>query len=83
MAGPKLLAGFTDVPVMGMPTRWISTRLRPMVIPAKSLGAFSLVEPKITRRKMKVKMISAMKPDIIENPAGRLHHIRFGLVRQL
>jgi hypothetical protein len=45
MAGPKLLAGFTEVPVTGIPTRWIKTRLNPIDIPAKPLGAFSLVEP--------------------------------------
>ena len=45
MAGPKLLAGFTDVPVTGMPTRWIRTRLSPMGMPANPLGTFSLVDP--------------------------------------
>ena len=44
-AGPKLLAGFTDVPVTGMTTRWIRTRLSRMGMPANHLGTFSLVEP--------------------------------------
>ena len=29
-----LLAGFTEVFVMGMPTRWINTKTKPMAIPA-------------------------------------------------
>ena len=44
-AGPRLLAGFTEVPVTGMLTRWISTRLNPIVMPAKPLGVLLLVEP--------------------------------------
>ena len=69
-AGPRLLAGFTDVPVIGIPTRCIRTKLRPIDMPAKYLGAFSLVEPWITRRNMKVKTNSAMNADVTENPAG-------------
>lgn len=69
-AGPRLLAGFTDVPVIGMPTRWMRTRLKPIGIPAKPFGTFSLVEPKITRRKMKVNATSAMNPEAIGNPPG-------------
>jgi len=29
-AGPILLAGFTDTPVTGMPTIWISVKLKPI-----------------------------------------------------
>ncbi len=35
MAGPRLRAGFTEVPVIGMPTRWTSVRVRPIARPAK------------------------------------------------
>ncbi len=66
-AGPKLLAGFTEVPVMGMLTKCISTKLNPMEMPAKPLGALSLVEPKITSKNMKVKTTSAAKAETIEN----------------
>ena len=69
-AGPKLLAGFTDVPVMGIPTKWIITRLSPIDMPANPLGALSLVDPYITSRKMNVRTTSAMNPDVIENPPG-------------
>ena len=34
-AGPRLRAGFTEVLVTGMPTRWISVSTRPMAMPAK------------------------------------------------
>ena len=44
-AGPKLLAGLTEVPVIGMPTRCIRTKLSPIDMPAKPFGAFSPVEP--------------------------------------
>ena len=47
-AGPKLLAGFTDVPSMGIATRWISTKVKPIAKPANPLGARSLVEPRTT-----------------------------------
>ena len=69
-AGPILLAGFTDVPVIGIPTRWMIKRVKPMAIPAKPLGASSEVAPKMTRRKKKVKTTSAMKPATRLNPAG-------------
>ena len=34
-AGPIDRAGLTDVPVRGMPTMWIATRVRPIARPAK------------------------------------------------
>ena len=64
-AGPKLLAGFTDVPSIGIATRWISTRVKPIDSPANPFGARSLVEPKMTSKNMKVKTISAINADVI------------------
>ena len=60
-AGPRLLAGFTDVPVIGMPTRCISTRVKPMATPANPLGASLWVAPKIANRNMAVSTTSAIK----------------------
>lgn len=57
-AGPKLLAGLTDVPVIGIPTKCISTRDKPIDRPAKPLGDSLLVEPKITNRNNAVRTIS-------------------------
>src|SRR5208282_3306211 len=51
-AGPRLLAGFTDAPVTGMPTKLTRARLNPIGIPAKPFGTCSLVEPYITSKKM-------------------------------
>jgi hypothetical protein len=52
---PYLLrAGFTDVLVTGMLTRWISVRQRPTAIGARPRGACVSVEPMMTRRKKKV-----------------------------
>ena len=34
IAGPRLLAGFTEVPVTGIATRWISIRVTPIANPA-------------------------------------------------
>ena len=37
-AGPRLRAGLTEVPVMGMPIRWTTVRPRPMARPASGGG---------------------------------------------
>jgi hypothetical protein len=50
-AGPRLRAGFTDVPVIGMPTIWMPASANPIGIPADPAGAFLLVTPKMTTRK--------------------------------
>ncbi len=63
-AGPRLLAGFTDVPSMGIATRCISTKVKPIAMPANPLGARSLVEPKMTSRNMNVNTISAIKAEV-------------------
>ena len=60
-AGPKLLAGFTDVPVRGMPTRWTRVSVKPMAMPAKPLGDFSCVAPCTAKTKMNVSTISAIR----------------------
>jgi hypothetical protein len=49
MAGPRLRAGFTDVPVIGMPTRWTTVRVSPMAIAA--VAALAVAE--VTRRTRK------------------------------
>jgi len=38
-AGPVLRAGFTDVFVTGMLTKWMSVSASPIAIPAKPTGA--------------------------------------------
>lgn len=53
------------------------TKLSPMDRPAKPLGAFSLVEPWITSRKMNVRSVSAMNADVTENPPGEAESYPF------
>ena len=40
-AGPRLRAGFTDVPVMGMPMRCTTVRVSPITMPA--VAAFPIL----------------------------------------
>ena len=54
MAGPVLRAGFTEVLVTGILTRWIRVSQRPMASGANPRGAWPWVEPMITNRKAKV-----------------------------
>ena len=70
IAGPKLLAGLTEVPVMGMPTRWMNVRDNPIEMPANPLGDALLVEPNITKRNRPVRIASARKHAPREYPAG-------------
>jgi hypothetical protein len=60
----------TDVPVIGIPTKCIKTKLNPMDRPANPLGALSLVEPKTTKTNIRVRTTSAMKADAIEKLPG-------------
>ena len=69
-AGPMLLAGFTDVPVIGIPIRWMRTKEKPIDIPAKPFDAFLLVEPNSINKNNPVNTTSAIKQDIIEYFAG-------------
>ena len=69
-AGPRLRAGLTDVPVIGIPTRWTVVRDSPIAIPANPAGATLLVAPKMTIRKMKVSITSAINPETMENSPG-------------
>ena len=69
-AGPRLRAGFTDVPVIGMPTIWIMASANPIGMPANPAGAVLLVAPKMTIRKINVRTTSTINPDIMEYPAG-------------
>jgi len=71
-AGPKLLAGFTDVPVMGMPTRWTRVSVKPMAMPAKPFGAFSCVVPCTARTKTNVSTISAIRAGIRPKPMSEV-----------
>jgi hypothetical protein len=52
-------------------------------MPAKPFGAFSLVEPWMTSRNMKVKTTSAMNADTSENPPERHYHNRSNRDRKL
>jgi hypothetical protein len=45
-AGPIERAGLTEVPVMLMPTRWMTTSVKPMASPAKPVGAKGCVTPR-------------------------------------
>jgi hypothetical protein len=67
-AGPRLRAGFTEVPVMGIVTIWIMASESPIAIPAKPAGALLLVAPKMTIRKIKVITTSAINADAREYP---------------
>jgi hypothetical protein len=67
-AGPRLRAGFTEVPVMGIVTIWIMASASPIAIPAKPADASLLVAPKMTIRKIKVITTSAINADAREYP---------------
>ena len=61
MAGPILLAGFTDVPVIGIHTMCISASVSPIASPAMFPAPFfSSVAPNTTSTNMKVNTASAM-----------------------
>jgi hypothetical protein len=63
-AGPVLRAGFTDVLVTGMLTRWIITSARPMASGANPAGALPWVAPMMTNRNIAVMVTSMRKPDM-------------------
>src|SRR5690606_40256992 len=65
-AGPKLRAGFTEVPVIGITTICIKANEIPMASPA-IIGEVCLdaVAPKITIKKRKVKTNSAISAEVI------------------
>ena len=65
-AGAKLLAGFTDVPVNGIPTKWISTNVSPIINPAIVLCSFFFVTVNIIITKKNVKTVSIIKAIGIE-----------------
>src|SRR3954464_1437748 len=67
IAGPVDRAGFTDVLVTGMLTRWINVSESPMARAAKPFDARLSVVPMITMRKIAVSTIS------ITRPANRLY----------
>lgn len=58
-AGPMERAGFTEVPVKLMQTRWMRIKDKPIAKPARlPAPTFSSVVPRTTKTKMKVAMIS-------------------------
>ena len=59
-AGPKLLAGLTDVPVNGIPNIWISVSVRPITRPAILLFSGFDVTHRMTITNTNVRMISTM-----------------------
>ena len=70
IAGASDLAGFTDVLVTGIETKWMRASASPIATPANPAGALLLVAPKITRRKMKVitNSITSACPVLNPNP---------------
>ena len=67
-----LLAGFTEVPVIGIHTMCISTRVNPIAKPANLGAEFPLaVLPKTTKRKIQVNTVSAMAAGI-KSPSPKL-----------
>ena len=58
-----LRAGFTEVFVTGIETRWIKVSAKPMAIGAKPAGALPCVEPMMTNRNMAVSTNSATKAE--------------------
>ena len=58
---PMLRAGFTNVLVTGIPSRWIKTSTKPIGIPAKPTGALMSVAPRTVRIRKAVRTISAIK----------------------
>ena len=59
-AGPMLRAGLTDVLVIGMPTRWISTSTSPIGIPANATLAIRSVADSTVKTRKKVSTTSAI-----------------------
>src|SRR6185312_3549792 len=62
-AGPVLRAGFTEVFVTGMATRWIRVSASPIGMPANPVAAPFEVVPMMTIRKKKVITTSIRKQD--------------------
>src|SRR5262245_16200107 len=63
-AGPVLRAGFTDVLVTGIETRWINVSASPMASGANPAGALPCVAPMMMNRNMAVitNSVSAAAP---------------------
>ncbi len=57
-AGAKLCAGFTDVPVKGIPKMCTNARVKPITIPATAPFSAFLVTPSTVNTNTKVKIIS-------------------------
>ena len=58
-AGPRLVAGFTDVPVIGMPTRWTTVRASPIAMAA--VAAFAVADVTLSTTKTKIAVRTASK----------------------
>ena len=69
-AGPIDRAGFTEVLVTGIDTRWIRVSARPIAIGAKPRGARVSVAPRMTSRKKAVSTTSATRQASSEYPPG-------------
>ena len=59
-AGPSARAGFTEVPVIGMPIRCTTVSVRPITRPAVEGFAVDVVTPRITKTNSAVRTTSAM-----------------------
>ena len=65
-AGPRLRAGFTEVPVIGMPRRWTTVRVSPMAIAAVAALAVAEVTLRTMKTKMAVRTVSKMSAPPID-----------------
>ena len=59
-AGAKLRAGFTEVPVNGIPIICTNAKVKPITIPAIVAFSVFLVTPRTVKTNTKVKIISTM-----------------------
>ena len=77
-AGPVLRAGFTEVFVTGMETRWISVRPSPMASGANPAGALPWVEPMMMNRNTAVMTNSMSESSAKPVLAGRMLRVAVG-----
>lgn len=69
-AGPVLRAGFTEVLVTGIETRWMMVSARPMGMPAKPAAAPLEVAPTMMNRNRQVSSSSVVKAAVTLNLPG-------------
>ena len=67
-AGAKLRAGFTEVPVNGIPIMCTKVRVKPITIPATAAFSAFLVTPRTVNTNTKVKIISTIIAPMTSKP---------------